>query len=65
MSTDVNTKYQQTTYKQFKFITIIQIVNKPLWKVAVYIELIQESGKNYVFNSIKLLFAALALTVAP
>ena len=61
MSTDVNTKYQQTTNKQF----IIQIVNKPLWKVAVYIELIQDSGKNYVFNSIKWLFAVLALTVAP
>ena len=31
----------------------------------MYIEYIQDRGKNYVFNLVKLLFDALALTVAP
>ena len=52
-STDVNTEY-----KQLRF-------NKLPWKVAVYIEFIQDRGKSYAFNFIKLLFAALTLTVAP
>ena len=60
----MNTKYQQKT-KHFKFISIFKIVNKPHWKVAVYIEFIQDRGKTYVFSLIKLLFAALTSTVAP
>ena len=40
------------------------MVNKPLWKVAVYIKFMKDRGKNYVFDLIKLLFAALAYTGA-
>ena len=61
----MNTQYQQQQTNNLSSLAFFKIVNKPLRKVAVYTELIQDRRKNYVFNLIKLLLAALAPTVAP